>query len=81
MKKEEIVESKENKNLNTVRIETGSKLFSQHFSILKELNDYVSIFGETLKDERNPDILWKSFNQIKGILEKGCYFLKFPLVR
>jgi hypothetical protein len=51
-----------------VRVETGSKLFSQHFSILKELNDYVTVFGETLKLEQNPEVLWKSFNQIKSIL-------------
>jgi hypothetical protein len=64
-----------------IRVETGSKLFSQHFTILKELNDYVTVFGETLKLEQNPEVLWKSFNQIKTILERGCQFLKYPLVK
>lgn len=72
---------KVSQNLNLVRIDAGSRLFSQHFSILKQLNDYVRIFGQTLSVEKNPDILWRSFNQIKMILQRGCQFLKYPLVK
>lgn len=49
MVEKEQIEVVSGRNISLVRVETGSKLFSQHFSILKELNDYVTVFGETLK--------------------------------
>lgn len=67
-------------NINQERIDIASKLFSQHFSILKELKDYVDIFSKTLQTEKDPEILWQSFHQIKSVLEKGCAFLKYPLL-
>jgi hypothetical protein len=57
----------------------GVKIFSQHFSLLRELNTYVEIFARTLKEEKNPEALWKSFEQIKGVLQRGCEFMKYPL--
>lgn len=47
-------------------------MFSQHFSILREMYSYVEIFSKTLKDEKNPDVLWKNFDQIKIVLQRGC---------
>ena len=34
--------------LNQERVDATSKIFSQHFSLLKELKDYVDIFSQTL---------------------------------
>ena len=62
------------------RINVGVKIFSQHFSLLRELLSYVEIFGKTLKDEKNPEVLWKNFDQIKVILQRGCEFMKYPLL-
>jgi hypothetical protein len=55
------------------------KLFSQHFSILRELRTYVEIFSKTLREEKNADAVWKSFDQIKQVLQRGCEFMKYPL--
>jgi hypothetical protein len=55
-------------------------MFSQHFGILRELRSYVDIFANTLKDEKNPDVLWKSFGQIKTVLQRGCEFMRYPLL-
>ena len=67
-------------NLNKERVDSTSKVFSQHFSLLKELKDYVDIFTSTLENEKDPVVLWKSFNQIKTVLERGCAFLRYPLM-
>lgn len=40
-------------SLNKERIDIGAKIFSQHFSILRELKLYVDIFGKTLREEKN----------------------------
>ena len=66
--------------LNQERIDATSKIFSQHFSLLKELKGYVDIFSSTLMNEKDIEVVWKSFNQIKIVLDKGCSFLKYPLI-
>ena len=66
--------------LNQERIDATSKIFSQHFALLKELKDYVDIFSQTLINEKDIEVVWQSFNQIKLILDKGCSFLKYPLI-
>ena len=70
----------EGTSLAKERINVGVKVFSQHFSLLRELNGYVDIFAKTLKEEKDPEVLWKSFNQIKSILQKGCEFMRYPLI-
>jgi hypothetical protein len=66
-------------SLNKERIDIQVKLFSQHFSIIRELRTYVDIFTKTLKEEKNADVVWKSFDQIKQVLQRGCEFMKYPL--
>lgn len=59
-------------NIAKERINVGVKIFSQQFSLLRELYSYVDIFSKTLKDEKNPEVLWKNFEQIKIVLQRGC---------
>lgn len=63
-----------------VRLDSVSSLFSQHFSILRELNSYCQQFNQLLEEEEpDQEILAKSFRQIAKILETGCEFLRFPV--
>ncbi len=71
---------KDESSISKERINVGVKIFSQHFSLLRELYSYVDIFSKTLKDEKDPAILWKNFDQIKQILQRGCEFMRYPLL-
>lgn len=44
------VEIKDGINLAKERVNVGVKIFSQHFSLLRELYSYVDIFAKTLKE-------------------------------
>ena len=62
------------------RIDIGVKMFSQHFGILRELKTYVDIFTQTVKQEQDVEAVWKQMGQIGMVLDRGCQFLKFPLL-
>lgn len=63
-----------------MRVDAVSTLFVQHFSILRELKTYCNQFKDLVKVEQDPQVLWKSFDQIADILKSGCQFLEFPVI-
>ena len=62
------------------RIDIGVKMFAQHFGILRELKTYVDIFKQTVQQEQDQEAVWKQFGQIQKVLDRGCQFMKYPLI-
>lgn len=75
-KKEEIVGEI---NKNVLKVDAGSSMFAQHFSILRELRHYCLQLREAVKSESDMDTVWKHMDNIVNILEVGCQFLNFPI--
>lgn len=58
----------------------SSSLMAQHFSILRELQQYCQILKENLnRDTLNTDELWKNFDHLLELLNAGCDFLYYPI--
>lgn len=58
----------------------SSSLMAQHFSILRELQQYCQILKEnTNRDAVNMEQLWKNFDHLIELLEAGCDFLYYPI--
>lgn len=57
---------------------TTSKLFRQHFFILRELRHRIDLLKQAYEDQRAIDRSWEQINQILEILEQGIHYLDFP---
>lgn len=61
------------------KIEIGTFMFSQHFSLLKQLEEYCQMFKSQMAKETDMYVLWNEFENILKVLDKGCEYLKYPL--
>ena len=64
---------------STLKIDSSSSMFAQHFSILRELRHYCLQLKDAVKNENDLDVVWKHMDNIINILEVGCQFLNFPI--
>ncbi len=60
-------------------VDFGSHMLSSHFSILRELKQYVQQFRQSVTNEQDQEIVWKHFDNILTVLDNGCSFLSYPL--
>jgi len=57
---------------------TTSKLFAQHFQILRELNHKLQLLKKSKDKQRSEDQSWYQINEIISVLDTGMKFLNFP---
>jgi hypothetical protein len=65
-----------NKGLN---IDGASMMFTQHFSILREMKNQIHQLNKLVKIEQERDVLMKHFEQVAHALDSACQFLSFPI--
>lgn len=58
--------------------ETTSKLFAQHFHILRELRHKIDLLRQSKEDQRSLERSWYQVDRILHVLSEGCLFLDFP---
>ena len=58
--------------------ETTSKLFAQHFHILRELRHQIELLRQSKDDQRSLERSWYQIDRILHVLSEGCLFLDFP---
>ena len=61
------------------KIDSASRLFAQHFSIIREIKNYCSQFKDTMSKESDIQKVWRGFDQIVVALDAGCQFLSYPV--
>ena len=57
--------------------DTTSKIFSQHFQILRELKHKIDLLKQAYEDQRSIDRSWEQIDAILNVLSQGCYYLDF----
>lgn len=57
---------------------TTSKLFAQHFQILRELKHRIDLLKQAYEDQRSWERSWDQIDQILDVLAQGCHYLDFP---
>ena len=57
---------------------TTSKLFAQHFQILRELNHKLQLLKKSKDKQRSEDQSWYQIDEIISVLDSGIKFLNFP---
>ena len=62
-----------------LKIDNTSTLFAQHYTLIRELKNYVKDFRVLLKDESDVREVWKHFESLATILDTGCQYLNFPI--
>lgn len=63
-----------------LKTQISSSLMAQHFSILRELQQYCLILKENVtKEGVQKDELMKNFEHLSELLEAGCDFLYYPI--
>jgi hypothetical protein len=58
---------------------TCSALFSQHFSILRELKKRIEKYKNTYEEQRDDDNSWNCLENIMKVLDTALAFLNFPI--
>lgn len=56
---------------------TTSKLFSQHFAILRELKQKIEQLKQAYEFQRSESRSWKQIDQILVVIAKACKYLDF----
>lgn len=62
-----------------LKIDGASMMFTQHFSILREMKNQIHQLNKLVKIEQERDVLMKHFEQVAHALESACQFLSFPI--
>ena len=57
---------------------TTSKLFAQHFQILRELDHKLRLLKKSKDKQRSEDQSWYQIDEIINVLDSGIKFLNFP---
>lgn len=60
-------------------VDYSSHIMSSHYSILRELRQYVTQFKQGIANEQDMEIVQKHFENIVIVLENACAFLQYPL--
>ena len=66
------------KKIISPSFETTSKLFAQHFHILRELRHKIELLRQSKEDQRSLERSWYQVDKILHILQEACAFLDFP---
>jgi len=54
-------------------------LFSQHFSILRELKKKIEKYKNLFEEQRDEDNSWNCLDNIMKVLDTALAFLNFPI--
>ena len=57
---------------------TTSKLFAQHFQILRDLKHRIDLLRQSYEDQRSEERSWEQVNSILHVLQEACVYLDFP---
>lgn len=57
---------------------TTSKLFAQHFHILRELKYRIDRLKQAYDDQRSGTRSWEQIDEVRKILTRAVYYLDFP---
>eukprot|EP00347_Sterkiella_histriomuscorum_P013232 403365504 len=68
-----------NKKIIIPSFSTTSALFSQHFSILRDLKKRIEGLKQAYYNQREEDRSWEQVEKILHVLEAACKFLDFPI--
>ncbi|CDW81151.1 UNKNOWN [Stylonychia lemnae] len=68
-----------NKKIIIPSFSTTSALFSQHFSILRDLKKRIEGLKQAYYSQREEERSWEQVEKILHVLEAACKFLDFPI--
>lgn len=67
-----------NKTILIPSFQTTSKLFAQHFTILRELRHRVFLLKQASEDQRSSERSWDQIDAVIVVLDEACKYLDMP---